>query len=99
MVSKVIALAAPGREDSGGDHFREGYPDTSELAHSTFIRVRLSGGALRLKMVPVDFSIERSGESLIEAKAGALRERLYKGLTAPSLARFGETDERSDELI
>ena len=70
-VSKVIAMAALGREDSRGAHFREDFPETAELEQSRFSRVRLSDGDLKLEMVPVDFSIVRPGESLIEEEAGA----------------------------
>jgi fumarate reductase flavoprotein subunit len=70
-VSKVIAMAALGRDDSRGAHFREDLPETADLDQSKFSRVRLSDGDLRLEMVPVDFSIVRPGQSLIEEQAGA----------------------------
>ena len=70
-VSKVIAMAALGRDDSRGAHFREDFPETADLEQSKFSRVRLSDGDLRLEMVPVDFSIVRPGQSLIEEEAGA----------------------------
>lgn len=43
-----------------------------------------------------------AGNSLFERnnrEVNAKLGRLYEGLKAPSLSRFGETDERSDELI
>ena len=70
-VSKVIAMAAMGRDDSRGAHFREDFPETADLEQSKFSRVRLADGDLRLEMVPVDFSIVRPGQSLIEEEAGA----------------------------
>ena len=42
------------------------------------------------------------GNSLFEQhskKINANLEKLYKGLKAPALSRFGETDDRKDELI
>jgi L(+)-tartrate dehydratase beta subunit len=48
----------------------------------------------------VDSDVE--GNSLFERnnrEINANLDRLYAGLKKPSLSRFGETDERSDELI
>ncbi len=70
-VSKVIAMAALARDDSRGAQFREDFPETANLDQSKFSRVRLSDGDLSLQMVPVDFSIVRPGQSLIEEEAGA----------------------------
>jgi len=45
---------------------------------------------------------DRQGNSLFEIHNKQINERLaalYEGLNPPALSRFGETDERSDELI
>ena len=42
------------------------------------------------------------GNSLFEAQGALINERLatlYEGLKSPSLSRYGETDDRRDELI
>lgn len=45
---------------------------------------------------------DRQGNSLFEQHSEKINQKLaklYDGLQAPALSRFGETDERSDELI
>ena len=51
---------------------------------------------------PLLVESDRRGNSLFERnnrQVNAGLAKLYEGLKRPSLARFGETDERSDELI
>ena len=69
-VSQAVALAALAREDSRGAHFRADFPDTGDLDSSTYTRVCQQDGDLTVDMVPVEFSIVRPGESLIDDEAG-----------------------------
>ena len=70
-VSRVIARAALAREDSRGTHFREDFPETGALETTRYVRIAHRDDALHLDTAPVEFSIVRPGESLIDGEAGA----------------------------
>jgi len=65
-VSKAIVAAALRRENSRGAHFREDFPQEGDLASSTFTVVRQQEDALAITAEPVEFSIVRPGESLLQ---------------------------------
>ena len=73
-VSRVIARTALVRENSRGAHFREDFPETGDLDTSRYIRVNQLDQGLRIDTAPVEFSIVRPGESLIDDEVGAPRE-------------------------
>lgn len=64
-VSRAIVVAAQGRDDSRGAHYRLDHPQTSDLATSAFSRVRLTVEGPTLEFVPVAFTRVRPGESLL----------------------------------
>ena len=70
-ISKVITEASIARQDSRGAHFREDYQETGELDSTCYIRTSGTVDELVTDTVPVDFSIVRPGESLIDDEAGA----------------------------
>ncbi|HXE70865.1 MAG TPA: FAD-binding protein [Hyphomicrobiaceae bacterium] len=68
-VSKAIVAAALKRENSRGAHFREDFPEAGDLASSTFTVVRQRDEALAIAAEPVEFTIVRPGESLLQRAA------------------------------
>ena len=70
-ISKVIALAALRRENSRGAHYREDFPDEGDLATSTFTVARQQGAKLDITDEPVQFTIVKPGESLLNDRKAA----------------------------
>ena len=68
-VSRAICAASLARDDSRGAHFREDFPATSDLDHSTYTVVRSGEDGLKVDMQPVHFTRVRPGESLLRQAA------------------------------
>ena len=65
LVSRAIAAAADFCRDSRGAHFREDFPQVSDLASSRYTCVRLAGNKPAVESEPVTFTRVRPGQSLL----------------------------------
>ncbi len=65
-VSRVIAEACLGRDNSRGAHFREDFPEEGLPQDSYFTLVRNRHDEIEVTREPVNFSIIKPGESLID---------------------------------
>ena len=69
LVSRAIVASALAREDSRGAHFREDFPQTSELSTSHYTVARWADEAISTTMAPVHFTRVRPGETLLREAA------------------------------
>jgi fumarate reductase flavoprotein subunit len=69
LVSRAIAAAADFRRNSRGAHFREDFPQTSDLTASAYTTVRLADDRPQVASAPVTFTRVRPGESLLKPQA------------------------------
>jgi len=69
LTSRAICAAAETRTDSRGAHFREDFPQTSDLAASRYTLVHLADGKFTVTTEPVAFTRVRPGESLLSEAA------------------------------
>jgi len=69
LVSRAIVASALAREDSRGAHFREDFPQTSELSTSRYTLARWENEAVSTSMAPVHFTRVQPGETLLREAA------------------------------
>jgi fumarate reductase flavoprotein subunit len=70
-ISKVFAHAALKRENSRGAHFRSDFPDPGDLATSRFTIVRQRDGRMEVSDAPVEFTIVKPGQTLLNGQEAA----------------------------
>ncbi|MGH6665880.1 MAG: L-aspartate oxidase, partial [Pseudolabrys sp.] len=71
LVSRAICAAADFRRDSRGAHFREDFPQASDLDGSRFTGVRLRDDQPVVSSQPVKFSRVEPGQSLLQRASAA----------------------------
>jgi fumarate reductase flavoprotein subunit len=71
LVSRAICAAADFRRDSRGAHFREDFPQSSDLGSSRYTSVRLTGDQPAVSSEPVKFTRVQPGQSLLQRASAA----------------------------
>jgi fumarate reductase flavoprotein subunit len=69
LTSRAICATAAARHDSRGAHFREDFPQASELAASRYTVARLAQDRIVVDTAPVSFTRVRPGETLLAEAA------------------------------